>query len=540
MKNILKISIAALASAALLSGCIKETFPTDKATSDQLAGSEAALEAMVKGIPTALIQPRSLSAYPSSHWNFSLPAIHLATDSAAGEIVITGDTGYDWFSQWGANNALGENYAAGDLTWKNYYTWIKATNDIISTIDPEALTTATKHVLGFAYAYRASFYLDLVRLYEFKENKYTSANDLIGLGIPIVTEATTETEAKSNPRASAADVYEKIIFPDLEKAETYLSDYSAADPYTPSLAMVYGLEARAYLERGTADNDTDAYKKAAEYARKAISTSGCIPLTQTQWEDPTTGFNSATANKSWIWGLPITSDNTTNLMNFQAHIGNEESWGYGHSVGRAIDKEFYGKIDNKDFRKHSWLDPDRTFYAYKSCRPNGTTYFATLKDYVNIKFRPAQGNYSDYKVGGATDIPCMRVEEMYLIEAEATAQSNIVAARELLNDFMKYRITDGSYDCTDRTSTLKSFIEELILQKRVEFWGEGIIMFDLKRLDMPMKRGYKGTNSPSDYRLNTDGRAPHWNFVISRGEIQNNPAVVNNPDPSGKIPVWTE
>ena len=531
MKNILKISIAALASAALLSGCIKETFPTDRATSDQLAGSSTALEAMVKGIPTALIQPRSLSAYDKMHWNFALPAIHLATDSAAGEIVITGDTGYDWFSQWGANNSLGDNYAVGDLPWKNYYTWIKAANDIISTIDPEALTTATKHVLGFAYAYRASFYLDLVRIYEFKENKYTSGDGVVGLAVPIVTETTTEAEAKANPRATAAEVYEKVIFPDLEKAAAYLSDYSAADPYTPSLAMVYGLQARAYLERGTSDNDSEAYKKAAEYARKAITTSGCTPLTQAQWEDPTTGFNSATANNSWIWGLPITSDNVTNLMNFQAHIGNEESWGYGHQVGRAIDKEF---------RKHSWLDPDRNFYAYKSCRPNGSAYFATLKDYVNIKFRPAQGAYSDYKIGGATDIPCMRVEEMYLIEAEATAQSNLVAARELLNTFMKYRITDGSYSCTDRTPTLKSFIEELITQKRIEFWGEGIIMFDLKRLDMPMKRGYKGTNSPSDYRLNTDGRAPHWNFVITRGEIQNNPAVVNNPDPSGKIPVWTE
>ena len=407
-------------------------------------------------------------------------------------------------------------------------------------IDPEALTTATKHILGFAYAYRASFYLDLVRLYEFKENKYTSADGVLGLAVPIVTETTTEAEAKANPRASAADVYEKVIFPDLEKAATYLSDYSATDPYTPSLAMVYGLQARAYLERGTADNNPDAYKKAAEYARKAITTSGCTPLTQAQWEDPTTGFNSATANKSWIWGLPLTSDNVSNLLNFQAHIGNEESWGYGHQVGRAIDKALYNKIDDKDFRKHSWLDPDRNFYAYKSCRPNGSAYFATLKDYVNIKFRPAQGNYTDFKVGGATDIPCMRVEEMYLIEAEATAQSNIVAARELLNEFMKYRFTDGSYDCSERTPTLKSFIEELILQKRIEFWGEGIIMFDLKRLDMSMTRGYKGTNSPSDYRLNTDGRAPHWNFVIPRGEIQNNPAVVNNPDPSGKITPWTD
>ena len=126
-------------------------------------------------------------------------------------MAITGDTGYDWFSQWGANDALAENYAANLLTWNNYFTWIKSTNDIISTIDPEALTTATKHILGFAYAYRASFYLDLVRLYEFKENKYTSADGVLGLAVPIVTETTTEAEAKANPRASAADVYESDL-----------------------------------------------------------------------------------------------------------------------------------------------------------------------------------------------------------------------------------------------------------------------------------------------------------------------------------------
>ena len=67
--------------------------------------------------------------------------------------------------------------------------------------------------------------------------------------MPIVTETTTEAEAKANPRATAAEVYEKVIFPDLEKAAAYLSDYSAAAPYTPSLAMAYGLQARAYLER---------------------------------------------------------------------------------------------------------------------------------------------------------------------------------------------------------------------------------------------------------------------------------------------------
>ena len=386
----------------------------------------------------------------------------------------------------------------------------------------------------------------MVRIYEFKENKYTSGDGVVGLAVPIVTETTTEAEAKANPRATAAEVYEKVIFPDLEKAAAYLSDYSAADPYTPSLAMVYGLQARAYLERGTSDNDSEAYKKAAEYARKAITTSGCTPLTQAQWEDPTTGFNSATANNSWIWGLPITSDNVTNLMNFQAHIGNEESWGYGHQVGRAIDKEFYTKIDNKDFRKHSWLDPDRKdpekeSYDYKSCRKEGKEYFNELPDYANIKFRPAQGAYEDFKVGGAADHPYMRVEEMYFIEAEAKAHENLGEGIRLLNEFMNnYRIVGGGYDCTNMSSSVENFTNELMLQKRIEFWGAGIVMFDMKRLDMSTRRGYVGTNSPASYRLNTEGRAPYWNFVISRGETQNNPVIAtqNNPDPSQTVKPW--
>lgn len=540
MKNILKISIATLASAALLSSCIEETLPTDKATANQVSQSAAALEAMVKGIPAALIAPRSLSAYPSSHWNFSLPAIMLATDNMSGDMAVTGDTGYDWFNQWGTNNHIGSEYAVGDLPWKNYYTWIKSCNDIIGTVDEGTMTATTKEVLGFAYAYRASFYLDLVRLYEFKENNYTSKPEVVGLGVPIVTETITEAEAKNNPRATTADVYNKVIFPDLEKAATLLANYSAASPYTPSLGMVYGLMARAYLERGTAENNAEAYAKAAEYARKAITTSGCTPLTQEQWEDPTDGFNNAMSNNAWIWGIPITSDNVTNLMNWQAHLGNEESWGYGHMVGRACDRALYNSISAKDFRKHSWLDPDRKSYDYKSCRPNGAAYFATLKDLVNIKFRPAKGAYSDYKTGGATDVVRMRVEEMYLIEAEATAYSNLTAAQQLLNAFMKYRITDGSYDCTGHATTLQTFLDELVLQKRIEFWGEGIIIFDLKRLNRSSTRGYKGTNHPMDYRLNTDGRAPYWNFVLTRSEEMNNPAVINNPDPSGKVPVWKE
>lgn len=538
MKNILKISLTAFASAALLFSCIKEVEPTDRTTKEQVT-----LETMVKGIPAAMVKVNSLgyAALYGSGWDFSLPAIHVALESMTGDMVVLGNTGYDHFSAWGTNNALGSQYASITLTWENYYTWIMTANDVIGMIDEASVSASEKAYLGYAYAYRAMCYLDLTRIYEFKENNYTSAPDLVGKSVPIVLETTSEAEAKNNPRASTDDVYEKVIFPDLEKAETLLSDRTASSKYEISLALVYGLKARAYLERGTAKNDAQAYAKAAEYARKAITESGCTPLTQDQWEDPKTGFNDATANNSWIWGLALPSESVANLFNFTAHMSGEESWGYAHLVMHGINKALYNSISDKDFRKHSWLDPDRKFYDYKTCRPAEDKYFSkTLKDYASIKFRPAQGAYSDYKTGGAADHCCMRVEEMYLIEAEATAHSNLSQAVNLLNTFMKTRITDGSYDCSSKATSVDRFVDELMLQKRIELWGEGVVFFDLKRLGMSVKRGYVGTNAPSSYRLNCDGLAPYWNMVITRGETQNNPAVVNNPDPSGKVPLWVE
>ena len=539
MKNILKISAAALG--LLLSSCIKDATPTEIAPEDQ-----ATLETMVRGIPAALVQAGSAGyAKDGQAWDFALPAIHLATESMTGDLVVTANIGYDWFQQFGTNDALGADYAVGALTWHNYYTWIMTANNVISLIDETnlaALGATERAYLGFAYTYRAMFYLDLVRLYEFKENTVTEGDNVLGLGVPIVLPETSEAEAKHNPRATVDDIYDTVIFPDLKKAETLLENFSAPDKYTISPALVYGLKARAYLERGTAKNDPAAYKSAAEYARKAITASGCTPLTQEQWEDPVNGFNSAGSNNAWIWGLALPSESVANLFCFTAHMSCENDWSAYHA-GRGINRNLYNSIDIRDFRRHSWLDPDRSSYAYKSSRPDSKEYFAeSLADYVNIKFRPGQGAYKDYKAGGAADHCCMRVEEMYFIEAEATAQAGDIAGGiRLLNEFMtSYRMMNGAvYDCSAR-STLKSFVNELMLQKRIEFWGEGIVMFDMKRLDMSSKRGFVGTNAPASYRLNVEGRAPYWNFVIGRNEVQNNTAIVgkNNPDPSGKVEPW--
>ena len=121
----------------------------------------------------------------------------------------------------------------------------------------------------------------------------------------------------------------------------------------------------------------------------------------------------------------------------------------------------------------------------------------------------------------------MRVEEMYLIEAEATAHYDEGTGRSLLASFMAHRAPNYLAPPTD-------LVEEIIFQKRIEFWGEGIILFDLKRLDMSVQNGYEGTNSPSGAQFTTDGRAPWWNYVLPLSAEQQNLALkgFNNPNTS--------
>lgn len=84
----------------------------------------------------------------------------------------------------------------------------------------------------------------------------------------------------------------------------------------------------------------------------------------------------------------------------------------------------------------------------------------------------------------------MRVEEMYLIEAEATAHYDATTGKSLLQSFMANR--DPAYT----VPATNDLIDEIIFQKRIEFWGEGVIFYDLKRLNIGMHNGDTGTNAP--------------------------------------------
>ena len=597
-----KLLLAAFAFIGLNS-CIDETLPTEYVLDKQIQASESALNGMVKSIYT------SMAGYKNSDGGLemiSYGSMRAMLEHGTTQLVCSGANGYNTMGAYcnGAVSATGSN--RGLYPSYLYYAYIKNVNDIIGMIDANDMDETKKAYLGISYAYRALYYLDLVQIMEYKKptdsryNFVSPENDLTNLGVPIVTEKTTSEEASNNPRASVDAVYD-LILSDLQQAETYLTGYNRTDKTQPNLAAVYGLYARAYSNlasrvKTSVDHKDEAgyWKKVEEYTNKAIAIADCTPLTEAEWTDPVNGFNNRNSQNSWMWATSISEGNTSASSSgsfvFAMIFGTETNFSvYGWRVGRSLDRKWYERLSDNDFRKKSWLAPN-FFYESKNQKENepylvekdadgkfinnkwsvnGVNTSTTQSDwsddysgygpakyqyqlnssaswirsrinssngfqswpwlYVNIKFRPHNGDYRTYTVGGATDYPIMRIEEMYFLKAEAILHTTgVSAAATALEDIVKTR--NSTYTCTAATDA--AFLDEYVFQKGVEFWGEGINYFDAKRLEVGIHRAYKGSNCERyQHCLDMDGVYVGWTPGWNQAELNANPAIYhyNNP-----------
>lgn len=538
MKNSLKKCSVLLAAILVMSGCIKETEPTYMATPDQIASNSTSLQATITGICSAVHKCyfgyyayNGDGAYP---FDFGYEAMSIIRDLYCQDMPVVNAEGWEWFANWARNRVMGDGYLYGQLIWNFYWAMLKPANDAISVIDPESATPVQLQYLGIAKCFRALTYLDLARMYEFKPNKYTSAPAVEGLTVQIVTPGMSEAEARNNPRVTKEKIAE-FIMADLTDAIKYLEGYTPTAKNFPTQAVAYGLQARLYLW-------LEDYTNAKIAAQAALAAGNFTPLNEAQWHDTTTGFNNSSANAAWMWADMIASTDQTVVKDGGAagwigHFSNEATFGYAWYAGglRAADRSFYERMKDTDFRKWSFLAPEDSPLRAKTkfCSSTDPEFIAGLPDYASTKFRPAQGNIDSPTVGGAADFPLMRCEEMYFIIAECDARAGSVAS--LVNFMTSYR--DPSYTCT---KTGQDLIDEVIFQKRAEFWGEGLVYFDYKRLNLSITRGYAGTNHIKDYATyNTDGLAPWFNQCAVSIENKQNPAFVNNPDPSGTVPFWS-
>ncbi len=498
-----------------------------------------------------------------SYVDFGYPTFAIIRDQFCEDAPVD-DTYWDFYYYYANCTFLGADYAYSYLIWSYYYAWNNTISELFNILGDDPKEDYQIQAAGVGHFFRAMIYFDMARMYEFKKTGNSRIDnavdeDIYGLTVPLITEKTTEAESRNLPRAPYYEMYD-FILDELDLAETQLADYSRPDKSKPNLAVVYGEKARVWLELGThfekypdaltemnSNTDrsiasaTECFEKAADYASKAITTSGATPMTQSEWYS-TTGFGSVNTS-SWMLGVIYNKEALSTYgdwINPISQLSVETSYGingYNYGLYRKISNALYDKIGTNDWRKNTWVSPnDAGNGAAKSKYYTILTndQFAALPEYTGLKYHPAGDNQDDYQIASVADFPLMRVEEMYFIEAEAVARTQgVQAGRTKLESFMNsYRYSGGAFYCS--SASLDGFLDELMTQKRVEFWEEGIVYWDYKRMELPITRGYDGTNFPAEYQINSNpGYCAQWlNIYIPNTEQDNDQAIIPNPDPS--------
>lgn len=121
--------------------------------------------------------------------------------------------------------------------------------------------------------------------------------------------------------------------------------------------------------------------------------------------------------------------------------------------------------------------------------------------------------------------PIIYVAEMYLIEAEAKARLGQPNAANILFELEKARNPD--YVLSSNSG--QALVDEILLQRRIELWGEGFRFFDLKRTNSGLDR----TGANHDFAIvngviSVPATDKRWQWLIPRAEITANPLVEQN------------
>lgn len=557
-----------------MTGCIEETTPKNEAVPSQIASSSKSLQYLANSLPEFLTTWDTYgSTYYTQDWGYPC---QMYMRDVLGEDFPSNDNGYNYWSYIEDGSSLRYAYY---YPFYYYYTFIKNANNVITAAKTavDGGNNSAKPYLGQGYGYRAMLYLDVSRLYEYRLTGVQSLDNeaktsgVIGITVPIVKETTTTAELSNNPCVPFYTMY-RFIMNDLNLAEEALDGYKRDNKAYMDKSVIYGLKTRLWLTMASrfeqssedlakqieADKNEDGYgtlgissandcfAKAAEYAQKAINSDGYKPLTEAEWSDTKTGFN--TANSSWMFGTLVNSKEQINTGFWYTFLGwmcSEATWGMCYNYGdngtyRCMSKALYDKIGKSDWRRNSWVNPDDVGLDYVPANYKSDMDdddWAKLPAYANLKFRAGSGDIDDLTTGLIASLPLMRVEEMYFDYIEAIAHTQGVArAASALQEFVNtYRYTDASYTC--RAQDMDSFIDALMVQRRIELWGEGLVFFDYKRLNLPVERHYVGSNYEETYQLNSNKGyvAPWMNYVIPEDEKDRNPAVVLAPNPSGVI-----
>ncbi len=502
MKKTLYI-IAALAALSFTS-CKSElldTNPTDAVSGDTMFsttdGGYMALNGMIR-----FFWQWGQTTTGNYHQCFGPQAYNLVSDLMGEDMVMAAaGSGWFWYDYlYDVKDAwTSTSWRPYDM-WNYYYTLIANANYIINAKEQMSGSAAdVEYIIGNAYAFRAYAYAYCAMMFA---RSYIGHEDR--LCIPIYTDP-TYAGTSGKPRSTNREVFAQAMS-DINEAIALLGvkpqqHCSHFDQYVAN-----GLKARIALYMGD-------YQTAHDAALIAVK-GGSFAFNKDFH------YNDA-SDKSVLWGAEIIQSQGTTNPQFLAHMDIRFD-GYGRTARKCASAWLYDRINPNDLRSAWW--------NYEVLNDGKTKGYQQWK----FQFADPSNTYT-----GADHI-FMRVPEMQLIVAETACRlGNEAEAKSALNELMKSRQKD--YDCSSKTGTelgklttdeTGSLLEEIILQRRIELWGEFGRVYDIKRL----RQGFKRTadmGHPALALLNNihtdDPETFDWVLTFPAKEVDANEYILQNP-----------
>ncbi|GHT13763.1 membrane protein [Bacteroidia bacterium] len=414
---------------------------------------------------------------------------------------------YNWSVHRNVTSAM-MNYC-----YRYHYEIIANVNTIIANIDDvDGAQSDRDYIKGQALVLRAAHYFNLVRMWGVR---YDAGKNNTQLGVPLIL--TLEDAQEPQPQATVEEIY-KAINDDLDEAIELLKiPHSRTNKIHPNQSVANGMKARVLLSQGK-------WAEAAKYAKDARTNE--YTLSQTIFTETPARFYTQD-NTEWMWATKRIEAERDGFSTLQVFFGNTDAV-TSRNGPKVIYNYLYHKISETDKRKGMFAATKAIAMSAAFIRPQPTT---DVPAYYNNKYMVPDHNSPQ------VDCPYMRVAEMYLMEAEGLARAggHDAEAQQALYDLIITR--DPAY--TKSTNTGQALIDEIMLHRRIELWGEGFRYFDLKRLNEPVIRNLQATlpngkteasnhNASWAQYLEIPAGDKKWQYLFSDNELDNNPHIIQN------------
>lgn len=407
------------------------------------------------------------------------------------------------------NGFLSDDYTIRD-SWQNYYSAISNINNILDNsgkivLDNDNDRALMDRYLGEAYLLRAYYYHQLVQRFAKDYEPSTASSDP---GVPLVL----KFDIKEKPsRSSVEEVYQQILS-DIEQAESYLATFAGAQNSSKiTRDCATALKARVYL---CMHNWTGAITNA-----NSLISAGTYPLMS----------NAASFKNMWV-----TDGGTETIFQLFASQPSELSNANSIYLGYNAQSQKYTPdfvpeqwvidlYEASDIRKAAYLE-QKTLYI------QGITYngIYCINKYPGnpALFTAASTNYQHKP-------KVFRIAEMYLISAEAAAQSSSTEAAGLLT-LNALRLARGASELTGLTGAA---LMDAIKDERVrELLCEGTRLDDLKRWKMgvtrraPQSTAFINVGPDFDQKVVAAGD-DKFVWGLPKNDVTTNPNLANQQNP---------